>query len=202
MNEVFLFNTLNRKKEPFKPIEAKKAGIYTCGPTVYWFAHIGNMRAYIFADILRRTLELNGYSVKHIMNITDVGHLTDDASEGEDKMLVAMKREGKSAGDIAKFYTDAFLSDIKELNILKASKYPRATEHIKDQIKMIVQLEKNGFTYRTSDGIYFDTSKLADYGKLSGQRSEEKLGGARVALGEKKNSTDFALWKLSALKGG
>ncbi len=194
---VKLYNTLNRREEELKPIKQGSVGLYSCGPTVYAFAHIGNLRAYIFVDVLRRTLELNNVKVKHVMNITDVGHLVGDADEGEDKMIVAMRREGKSAWDIAEFYTQAFLADMEKLQVMEPDVMPRATAHIAQQIEMIQSLEKNGFTYRTSDGVYFDTSKLADYGKLSGQKSEDKKGGARVDLGEKKNPTDFALWKFS-----
>lgn len=192
-----LYNTLTRQKEEFTTIHEGKVGLYSCGPTVYWFAHIGNMRSFIFSDVLRRVLEYNGYEVKLVMNITDVGHLTGDVDEGEDKMLVAMRREGKSVHEIAAFYAGAFFQDLKRLNIKPAHIYPKATEHIAEQIEMIAQLEKNGFTYRTNDGIYFDTSKLENYGKLSGQKSEEKLAGARVEMGEKKQATDFALWKFS-----
>jgi cysteinyl-tRNA synthetase len=192
-----LHNTLTRTTEDFRPLKKGKVGVYACGPTVYWFAHIGNMRAYVFVDVLRRALELEGFDVKLIMNVTDVGHLTDDADEGEDKMLLAMRREGKTAYDIARFYEAAFLKDLARLNIEPASKYPRATDHINDQVKMIKALEKNGYTYKTADGIYFDTSKLKDYGRLSGQKGSEKKAGVRVEMGEKKNPTDFALWKFS-----
>jgi len=171
--------------------------MYTCGPTVYWFAHIGNLRAYIFSDILRRKLGADGFDVTLIMNITDVGHLTDDADNGEDKMLVAMRREGKTAYEIAEFYTEAFYRDLERLNIEPATKFVRATDHIKEQIRMIQQIEKNGFSYQTSDGVYFDTSKLKDYGRLSGQKLEEKKAGARIEVGEKRNAADFALWKFS-----
>ncbi|MBI4257305.1 cysteine--tRNA ligase [Candidatus Uhrbacteria bacterium] len=194
---IRLYNTLTRQKEEFRPLHEGKVGMYSCGPTVYWFAHIGNMRSFLFADVLRRTLELNGYEVKQVMNITDVGHLTGDMDDGEDKMIVAMKREGKTAYEIAEFYTAAFKKDLETLNIKPANIYPKATDHIAEQIDMIQTLEKNGFTYQTSDGVYFDTSKLADYGRLSGQKSEEKKAGARVEMGKKRNTTDFALWKLS-----
>jgi cysteinyl-tRNA synthetase len=194
---IKLYNTLTRKKEDFEPIHKGKVGIYACGPTVYWFAHIGNLRSFVFADVLRRTLLHSGLDVKFVMNITDVGHLTDDASDGEDKMIVAMKREGKTAYEIAEFYTQAFMSDSERLNILPADEYPRATGHIQEQIDMVASLEKNGYTYQTSDGIYFDTSKLKGYGRLSGQSAEEKKAGARVDMGEKKSPTDFALWKFS-----
>lgn len=193
-----LYNTLTREKDVFKPIQEGKVGVYACGPTVYWFAHIGNMRTNLFVDLLHRALTFNGFDVRLIMNITDVGHLTDDEDAGEDKMIVAMKREGKTAKEIAGFYTEAFFTDLDRLNIVRAQEYPLATEHIAEQIEMIKQLEENGFTYTTSDGVYFDTSKLESYGRMSGQSAEEKQAGARVDMGEKKNVTDFALWKLSA----
>ncbi len=192
-----LYNTLTRKKEEFTPIQGKSVRMYACGPTVYWFAHIGNMRAFLFADVLHRALIANGYDVNMVMNITDVGHLTDDASDGEDKMIVAMKREGKTAKEISEFYTQAFFDDVKTLNVLPASVYPKATEHIQEQIDMVVALEEKGYAYRTDDGIYFDTAALPEYGRLSGQKAEEKKAGARVEMGDKRNATDFALWKFS-----
>ncbi|MFC1788047.1 cysteine--tRNA ligase [Patescibacteria group bacterium] len=192
-----LYNTLTRKKEEFKPIKSGQASIYACGPTVYWFAHIGNHRTNIFVDVLNRVLDHNGFDVTLIMNITDVGHLTDDGNDGEDKMIIAMKREGKTAYDIAEFYTRAFFEDLEVLNIRSAQEYPRATDHIQEQVDMVRKLEENGFTYETSDGVYFDTSKLDNYGRLSGQKGEDKQAGARVDMGEKKNPTDFALWKFS-----
>ncbi|PIT88091.1 MAG: cysteine--tRNA ligase [Candidatus Magasanikbacteria bacterium CG10_big_fil_rev_8_21_14_0_10_36_32] len=194
---INLYNTLNRKIEEFKPIKDRKVGIYTCGPTVYNYAHIGNLRSYIFEDILKRVLKYNGYKVKHVMNITDVGHLTSDADEGEDKMEKGAKREGKSAWDIAAFYIKAFRENLADLNIEEPDIWCRATVHIKEQIKLIKKLEKKGFIYETSDGIYFDTSKLNDYGKLAQLNKDELLGGARVNMGGKKNITDFALWKFS-----
>ncbi|MBI2046643.1 cysteine--tRNA ligase [Candidatus Pacearchaeota archaeon] len=196
-----LFNTLGRKKEAFKPIRKGEIGIYTCGPTVYWYQHIGNLRSYIFSDILKRTLIYNGYKVKHVMNITDVGHLTSDADEGEDKIEKAAKREGKKAGDIANFYWNVFKEDFKKLNIIEPSMWCKATEHIKEQIELIKKLEKKGYTYKTSDGIYFDTSKLKDYGKLAKLKKEGLKAGARISLGEKRNATDFALWKFSEKPG-
>lgn len=195
---MFVFhNTLTRQKEEFKPITPGKASIYTCGPTVYWFAHIGNWRSYVFSDLLRRALEHDGFEVRHIINITDVGHLVGDGDEGEDKMLVAMRREGKTAYDIARFYEAAFLADSEKMNILSAAVYPRATEHISEQIELVKKLEERGLTYKTSDGIYFNTAALPEYGRLSGQAADEKQAGSRVEMGEKKNSTDFALWKFS-----
>ena len=195
------YNTLKRKIEPFTEPKKKQTGLYTCGPTVYNYAHIGNLRTYIFEDILKRTLVYNGYKVKHIMNITDVGHLTSDADEGEDKMEKGAAREGKSAWEIAKFYEAAFLNDLKDLNILPADKLPRATDHIKEQIKLVETLEKKGFTYKTSDGVYFDTSKLSNYGKLANLKNQSLNAGSRVEMREKKHPTDFALWKMSHPKG-
>ena len=194
-----IYNTLSRSTEEFKPIKKGKVGLYTCGPTVYNYAHIGNLRTYIFEDILKRVLEYNKYKVKHIMNITDVGHLTDDADAGEDKMEKGAAREGKSAWDIAKFYTNAFKKDLADLNILEPNKFTKATDNIKEQIALVKKLEKKGFTYQTSDGIYFDTSKLPDYGKLAQLSKQELKAGVRVDMGEKKNPTDFALWKFSPI---
>lgn len=194
---IKLYNTLTRKEEEFKPLKPKQVGMYTCGPTVYWFQHIGNMRAYIFSDLLQKTLEYNGFKVKKIINITDVGHLTSDADEGEDKMEKEAKKEGKSAKDIANFYFDAYLADLKKLNIKMPFKWTKATEHIKEQIALIEKLEKKGYTYKTTDGIYFDTSKFKDYGKLALIDVKGLQAGARVSMGEKKNKTDFALWKFS-----
>lgn len=196
-----LYNTLTRKKEEFKPIKKGEAGVYSCGPTVYFYPHIGNMKPYIFADVLRRTLILNGYKVKHVVNVTDVGHLTSDKDEGEDKVEKEAKKEGKKAKEITEFYFNEFKSDLKKLNILPADVYPKATEHIKEQIEMIKKLEDKGYTYKTSDGIYFDTSKFKNYGKLAKLKKEELKAGARVEMREKKNPTDFALWKFSEKPG-
>lgn len=192
------YNTLTRKKEIFKPIRDKKVGIYSCGPTVYDYAHIGNLRTYIFSDVLKRYLKYKGYKVKHVMNITDVGHLTSDADTGEDKIEREAKLEHKSAWEIAKFYTDAFLKDSKKLNILEPDIIPRATDNIKEQIAFIKKLEQKDFTYKLNDGIYFNTSKLKDYGKLAKLDIKGLKSGARVgAMIGKKNITDFALWKFS-----
>lgn len=192
-----LYNTRTRTKEHFVPIDGKKVGLYTCGPTVYNYAHIGNLRTYIFEDILVRTLKYNAFDVHHVMNITDVGHLTDDADEGEDKMEKGAKREGKSAWDIAKYYTDAFVEDMDNLNILQPNTWCKATDHIQEQIKQIQQLIDKGFTYETEDAIYFDTSKLPDYGKLAQLDKQQLQPGARVEIGDKKHPTDFALWKFT-----
>lgn len=193
-----LTNTLSRKKEEFKSIHAGKVGMYSCGPTVYSAATIGNFRAVLTADLIKRALRFNGYEVKHVMNITDVGHLVGDGDVGEDKMLVAMRNEGKTAWEVAEIYTYLFLRDMERLNIEIPSVMPKATDHIAEQIEYVEDLEKNGFTYATSDGIYFDTSKLENYGQLSGQKSEDKEAGARVEINtEKRNPEDFALWKFS-----
>lgn len=195
-----LYNSLSRKIETFKPINPQQVGMYTCGPTVYNFAHIGNFRTYITADLLIRTLKFNKYNVKYIMNLTDVGHLTGDndgdADRGEDRIEKAAKREGKNAWDIAQFYTDAFLKDYELLNLEQPEKFARATDHIKVQIELIQKLEKKGFAYTTSDGVYFNTAKFKDYGALSDL--DEIKEGARVEVNEeKKNPRDFALWKFS-----
>lgn len=196
--ELSLFNTLGREKQIFKSIKNGEVGIYSCGPTVYWFQHIGNMRAYLFADSLRRVLEYNGYKVKHVINVTDVGHLTSDADEGEDKMEKAAVKEGKSAEEIADFYFKVFREDLKKLNIKEPWKWTKATEHIEEQIDLIKRLEEKGFTYKTSDGIYFDSAKFDKYGELAKLNIEGLEGGRRTAFGEKKNKTDFALWKFSS----
>ncbi|MCG3154171.1 MAG: Cysteine--tRNA ligase [bacterium] len=192
-----LFDTYTREVREFKPLNANQVGLYTCGPTVYDFAHLGNLRTYLFEDILRRVLEYNGYAVKHVMNITDVGHLVSDADTGEDKMEKGARRTGKSAWQIAEEYTRIFQEDLQHLNILPPTIWCRATDHIREQIDTIRCIEAKGFTYRTSDGIYFDTSKLPDYGYLARLDIEGLQAGSRVEVGEKRNPTDFALWKFS-----
>src|SRR3989304_8218676 len=196
---IKLYNTLTRKKEVFKPLKKGQVGVYTCGPTVYWYQHIGNLRTYIFADILKRVFLYNNYKVKHIINVTDVGHLTSDADTGEDKIEGAAKREGKTAREIADYYLRIFQEDFKKLNILEPNSWPKATEHIKEQIELIKKLEEKGFTYKTNDGIYLNTGKLKDYGKLARLKIRGLQAGKRISLGEKKNKTDFALWKFSPL---
>ena len=196
-----LYNTLTRKKEIFKPMERGKVGIYSCGPTVYWYQHIGNLRSYISWDLLKRVLQFNKYKTKHVINVTDVGHLTSDADEGEDKIEKAAKKEGRTASEISNYYFKIFKQDFKKLNILEPDVWPKATEHIKEQIKLIKILEKKSLTYGTSDGIYFNTSKLKDYGKLARLKVENLKVGCRIRLGEKKNKTDFVLWKFSEQPG-
>ena len=195
-----LYNTLTRKKDLFKPI-GKIVGIYGCGPTVYWYQHIGNLRRYIFEDILLRTLLFNKYNVKHIINVTDVGHLTSDADEGEDKIEKTAKKEGKTAKEISEYYFNIFHDDLKKLNFTEPDVWPKATEHIKEQIDLIKKLEEKGLTYRTSDGIYFDTSKFGGYEKFARLNVEGLQAGKRIDVGEKKNKTDFALWKFSEKEG-
>ncbi|MEK6842665.1 MAG: cysteine--tRNA ligase, partial [Nanoarchaeota archaeon] len=196
--QIKLYNTLSRKKEVFKPIHKNLVGMYSCGPTVYWYQHIGNLRTYIFSDILKRVLQYNNYKVKHVINVTDVGHLTSDSDEGEDKIEIAARKEGKTAGEIADYYLRVFKEDLKKLNILNPYLWPKATEHIKEQIELIKILEKKGYTYKTKDGIYFNTSKFKSYGKLAHLNIKGLQAGKRINLGEKKNKTDFALWKFSS----
>ncbi|MFA5076296.1 MAG: cysteine--tRNA ligase [Patescibacteria group bacterium] len=195
--ELKLYNTLTRQKDAFKPLKRGKVGVYSCGPTVYNYAHIGNLRAYIFADILKRALVYNGYKVNHVMNITDVGHLTSDADSGEDKLEKGAAREGKTVWDVARFYEDAFKQDVAKLNILPPDVYCRATEHIAEQVKMIKKIIKHGYTYQTSQALYFDTSKVKDYTALSGQKLGNNKTGARQEVEvdpEKKQPADFVLW--------
>ena len=198
-NELKLYNTLSREKEVFSPISKDEVRMYTCGPTVYDYAHIGNLRAYLFADALRRTLEYAGYEVKQIMNITDVGHLQSDADEGEDKMTLALKRERKplSIGtmrEVADFYFGAFKEDIQKLNIEFPDKFPFASDHTKEEVDLIKILIKKELTYKTSDGIYFDTKKFPNYGKLGGLQEDTE---SRIINPKKKDSRDFALWKFN-----
>ena len=195
---IKFYNTLTREKDEFVPIKEGHVGLYSCGPTVYWYQHIGNLRTYIFSDVLKRTLKYFGYEIKHIINVTDVGHLTSDSDTGEDKLEVASKKEGKTAKEISHYYFDLFETDLKKLNILPPTKWSWATEHIKEQIGLVKSLEEKGFTYKTSDGIYFDTSRVKDYGKLAKLDIEGLREGERVDFGEKKNKTDFALWKFSS----
>ena len=189
-----LYNTLTRKKEEFVPLKKGTVKMYSCGPTVYNYAHIGNMRAYIFMDTLRKVLKYNGYKVKHVMNITDVGHLVSD--EGEDKMAKTARIENRSVYEIAKEYTDAFMKDIKALNIDTPEHIAKATEHIREMEIYVNDIVKNGYAYETSKGVYFDTSKLPNYGKmLSNNNIDDLKAGARVEVDtEKRNPQDFALW--------
>ena len=192
---VKFYNTLTRKKEEFKPLEGNTVRIYSCGPTVYSYAHIGNFRTYIFMDTLRRVLKYNGYGLKHVMNITDVGHLESDADEGEDKMEKAAKKENKNPYEIAKYYSEIFFRDMQRLNIEKPEIIAKATDHIAEMLEFVQGLLKNGYAYETSKGIYFDISKLDKYPVLSNRKIDEQIAGARVDVDEEKRSPyDFALW--------
>ena len=201
MAEIKLYNTLTRKKETFKPIKKGAVSLYSCGPTVYWYQHIGNLRTYIFSDILKRVLLYNDYKVKHVMNVTDVGHLTSDADDGEDKIEKAALKEGRTAQEIADYYLKFFQEDLEKINVLAPNYWTKATEHIKEQIDLIKKLEKKGYTYKTSDGIYFDSTKFKNYGKLARLNVKGLKAGKRISVGEKKAKTDFALWKFSESPG-
>lgn len=196
-----LFNTLTRKKEVFSPIKDDYVRMYNCGPTVYSYIHIGNLRAFVFADILRRAFLQNGYKVMQVMNITDVGHLSSDADDGDDKMTLALKREGKeltleSMFELATFYMDSFLEDLDALHIKRPTVLPRASEHIAGDIAMIETLIQKQYAYETSDGVYFDTARFSGYGKLGGIDMGGQKSGARIEVNlEKRNPIDFALWK-------
>ena len=193
-----LYNTLTKKIEEFTPRDPKQVTIYCCGPTVYDYAHIGNFRTYTMNDILVRTLKYLGYSTRFAMNITDVGHLVSDNDSGEDKMEKGANREGKTAWDIANFYAEAFIKDSQKLNLLTPDERPHATAYIPEQIDMVKTLLKKGYAYTIDDGIYFDTSKFKTYGALTGQNIEDLKAGARVEPNpQKRNPTDFALWKFS-----
>ncbi len=197
MTPLILHNTLSRAKEVFTPAHGNIVKMYCCGPTVYNYAHIGNLRTYIFEDILHRTLTYNGYRLTHVMNITDVGHMTSDADAGEDKMAKAAAREQKDPYEIARFYEDAFFRDSARLNIIKPDIAPRATEHVEAMIKLIQRLQAEGYTYETAEGIYFDTAKDADYGKLAGLNLAAQKEGAREDVNidtGKRHPADFILW--------
>ena len=191
-----LHNTLTRKIEELKPLQQGKVGMYSCGPTVYSHPHIGNFRSFLVADLLKRFLEFKGIKVTHIMNITDVGHLVDDADEGADKLEEAAKKQKKDPLEIAKVYTDSFLQASKLLNIKQPDKYPKATEHIKEMIDMIKILIDKGYAYVVGNNVYYDVSKFANYGQLSGNTLDDLNAGARIEINEeKKHPQDFALWK-------
>ncbi len=191
-----IYNTLTRQKEEFKPIDEKAVRMYSCGPTVYSYAHIGNMRTYIFMDIFRRTLKYDGYKIKGVMNITDVGHLLSDGDDGEDKMEKASREQKKTPWEIAAFYTDVFFKDLAKLNIGRPEIIAKATEHIADMIDYVKALEDKGYGYEIDDGIYFDIDKFPEYGKLSRLNLEDQQAGARVEVNSQKhNPYDFALWK-------
>ena len=194
--QLKVYNTLTRKKEEFVPVQPDRVGMYSCGPTVYKYAHIGNLRAYVFMDELRRVLEYNGYKVRSVMNITDVGHLVSDADDGEDKMEKSASETGKTPLEIAQFYTDQFMKDIDALNIERPTVCPKATDNIPEMIAIVQSLLEKGYAYETEDGIYFSVEKFPQYGRLSGINLEEQRHGARVEVNSfKRHPVDFALWK-------
>jgi cysteinyl-tRNA synthetase len=195
--QLHLYDTWHRELRPFAPLNPDLVGLYCCGPTVYDYAHIGNLRTYIFEDLLRRVLQFDGWAVRHVMNITDVGHLVSDADDGEDKMERGSRRSGESARDIAARFTAAFRADLRALGILEPTLWCRATEHLPEQIDFIAELERKGYTYRTDDGIYFDTARQDDYGYLARLQRDGLQAGIRVDVGQKRHPTDFALWKFS-----
>ena len=193
-----LYNTLARKKQVFKPI-GNTVTMYTCGLTVYDYAHIGNLRSFLFEDLLKRTLLLNGFKVKHVQNFTDVGHLVSDSDEGEDKMEVGATREKKTAWEIADFYINAFKEDFKALRMKEPHHWVRATDHIREMIELVKKIEEKGYTYLTEDGVYFNTLRMKGYGKLARLKAKGLKAGARVEMKGKRAPTDFALWKCSPL---
>ena len=193
--DIYFYNTLTKSKDKFEPINKEEVRMYSCGPTVYKDASIGNMRTYIMNDIIRRVLKYNGYKIKHAMNITDVGHLVSDADEGEDKMLKSAREMQKSPYEIAAYYTKLFMDDLAKLNVETPEVVCKATDHIGEMIKYVQKLLENGYAYETSTAIYFDVSKLDEYGILSGIKLEDQKAGARVDVDtEKRNPYDFALW--------
>jgi cysteinyl-tRNA synthetase len=192
---LILFNTLGRKLEEFRPLNPPTVGLYTCGPTVYNYAHIGNLRTYVSEDLVVRILRYFGYAVRHVMNVTDVGHLTDDADEGEDKMVKSAREQRRSVWEIAEYYTQAFFADLEALNVERPTVICRATEHIGDMIALIRRIEAAGYTYTADGNLYFDIGRLPDYGKLAGQNLEELRAGARIEVDpHKRNPLDFVLW--------
>jgi cysteinyl-tRNA synthetase len=195
MRTVKLYNTLGRELQELVPIVPGKIGFYGCGPTVYDYAHIGNIRAYVFEDVLTRTLRYVGYEVKHVMNLTDVGHLSGDVDTGEDKMLKSAQERGKSVLEVAQFYTEAFFRDEERMNIVRPSIVCKATDHVGDMIELIKRIEKNGFTYFAGGNLYFDVSKFPKYGELALLKLDDLKAGARIEVDpNKKNPYDFVLW--------
>jgi len=198
MQQLQLHNTLTRKTEPFEPQVAGKVGYYSCGPTVYGYAHLGNLRTYVFTDVLRRALLADGLEVTHVMNITDVGHMTTDEDEGEDKMVAASREQGKTPWELAEFYTEAFLRDMNALNLLAPDIMPKATDHIELMIELVKRLEANEYAYVTQSAVYFDTARFRTYGNMAGLNLQGQEAGARVDVNpDKRNASDFALWKLN-----
>ena len=194
--ELHLYNTYTREKEPFRPIEEGRVRMYHCGPTVYQRPHIGNYRAFLFADLLRRVFEMTGFEVQQVMNITDVGHLLDDADDGEDKLEVQARKEKLDPWQVVAKVTEQFFADLEALGVKQAHAYPRATDHIPEMVEMIESLIEKGHAYRVGDNVYFDVASFPQYGKLSGNRIEDLEAGARLEINEeKRHPADFALWK-------
>lgn len=192
-----LYNQLSKKVEEFKPADPNNVKIYTCGPTVYSYAHVGNFSSYVYWDLLIRTLKAHDYTVNRVLNLTDVGHLASDADDGEDKLEKGAKKEGKTVWEIADYYIKAFLKDFRRLNLVEPEQIARATDYIEQDIELVDTLTKKGYTYETSDGVYFDTSKFKSYADFASLDLENLQGGARVAMSnEKKNISDFAVWKF------
>jgi cysteinyl-tRNA synthetase len=196
-----LYDSMSRSVRPFTPLGSGPVGVYSCGPTVYARQHLGNMRPYVFADLLRRTLQSAGYAVRHVINITDVGHLTSDGDEGGDKVELAAQRALVSARTITEHYTSLFQADLRRLNVLTPDVWAKASSHVPEQIAMIERLQARGFTYLTADGVYFDTSRDPHYGELSGLRASAAHSRVGATHGHKRNAADFALWKLSSAEG-
>lgn len=195
--DLQLYNTLSRSKERFVPLQAGEVKMYTCGPTVYNYAHIGNLRSYIFPDLLKKLLLYLGYEVRQVINFTDVGHLTSDEDLGDDKVEQAAAKAGKTAWEISRFYAEAFKRDLEFLNIAFPSKFTYATDYIQEQIDLVKALEAKGLTYASEDGLYYDTSRFPDYGKMARLDIEGLNEGARISAEGKRHKTDFAVWKLS-----
>jgi cysteinyl-tRNA synthetase len=201
-----IYNSLSKKKETFTPIHKGKVGLYSCGPTVYDYVHVGNLRSFMLSDFVRRTMEYQGYEVLQVMNITDIGHLVSDGDHGDDKMTKALRREGKSITlenmlKIADFYAERFKEDLLKLNVLTPHHLPKASDHIFEDIEIIKSLENKGYAYSTSDGVYFDISKMPDYGKLGGVQTDDHSESRIEITSEKRNSADFALWKFDDTNG-
>ncbi len=192
-----LYSSMERELVPFESIRPNIVHLYTCGPTVYAYQHLGNLRAYVFTDTLRRTLQWKGYDVLHVMNITDVGHLTSDEDEGEDKMEKAARAEKRSVWEIAEHYASDFRESLEALRVLPPSVWPKATDHIQEMIAFAARLERAGYTYEIEDGLYFDTSKVADYGRLARASREGQEAGRRVSADDKRSPEDFAVWRRS-----
>ncbi len=196
--QLRIFNTDSRKVETFQPQQPGKVTYYSCGPTVYGYAHLGNLRTYVFTDVLRRVLEYDGYDVNHVMNITDVGHMTTDEDEGEDKMETAARERGMTPWEVAEYYTQAFMTDMDDLNLMRPSLMPKATEHIECMLDLVRKLEDNGYAYLTDSAVYFDTARFRRYGNMAGLNLSGQEAGARVEVNpDKRNPSDFALWKVN-----